>query len=135
VEASPMLRPLLPEILLIVLAIVVLAADLIWRPGRHGLGWLTAGGFGVTLAATLIWAVPAGTPELIFGGLARNDFLAFVFRVLFMLAGLIVAILSMDTPNLGDKGEYYSLLIVAVFGMNLMALASDMILLYLAVKP
>jgi NADH-quinone oxidoreductase subunit N len=129
-----MLRPLLPEILLIILAIVVLAGDLISRPGRRSLGWLTAGGFAVTLVATLLWAVPSSTPELIFGGLARNDFLAFVFRLLFMLAGLVVAILSMDTPGIGDKGEYYTLLIVAVFGMNLMALASDVILLYLAVE-
>jgi NADH-quinone oxidoreductase subunit N len=130
-----MLRPLLPEILLIVLAIVVLAFDLIWRPSRRrNLGWLTAGGFGITLLATLLWVVPPSTPELIFGGLIRNDFLAFVFRLLFMLAGLIVAILSMDTPDLGDKGEYYTLLIVSVFGMNLMAMASDIILLYLAVE-
>jgi NADH-quinone oxidoreductase subunit N len=84
--------------------------------------------------ATLLWAVPAGAPELIFGGMARNDFLAFVFRLLFMLAGLVVSILSMETPNLGNKGEYYTLLIVAVFGMNLMALASDVIMLYLAVE-
>jgi NADH-quinone oxidoreductase subunit N len=129
-----MLLPILPEIMLIVLAIVVLASDLIWRPGR-GLGWLTALGFGVTIVASLLWVVPpAGATGLILGGMARDDFLAFVFRLLFMLAGLIVAILSMDTPGLGDKGEYYTLLIVAVFGMNLMALASDVIMLYLAVE-
>ncbi len=129
-----MLRPLLPEILLLALAIVVLAVDLIWRPGRRGLGWLTAGGFAVALVATLLWAVPGAAPEPIFGGMARNDFLAFVFRVLFMLAGLVVAILSMDSPGLGEKGEYYTLVIVAVFGMNLMALASDLIMLYLALE-
>jgi len=129
-----MLLPILPEILLIVLAIVVLAGDLIWRPGR-GLGWFTAIGFGVIIVATLLWSAPApAAPGLILGGMARDDFLAFVFRLLFMLAGLIVAILSMDTPALGDKGEYYTLLIVAVFGMNLMALASDVIMLYLAVE-
>lgn len=130
-----MLLSLLPEILLLVLAGLVLGLDLARPQGnaRH-LGWLTAAGFGVILAATLLWVRPTGAPELIFGGLARHDFLAFVFRLLFLFSGLLVSILSLEVPGLGDKGEYYLLLIVAVFGMNLMALSADLIMLYLAVE-
>jgi NADH-quinone oxidoreductase subunit N len=130
-----MLLPLLPEILLIVLAVLVLGLDVFWRRGQpHRLGWLTVIGFGAILAATLLWVRPAGAPTLIFGGMARHDFIAFAFRLLFIFSGLVVTILSLEVPGLGDRGEYYGLLIIAVLGLDLMALAADLIMLYLAVE-
>ena len=134
-----MLRAILPEILLIILAALVMAVDLARPRGRQQiLGWMSAGGLGLILVASLVWAWPQTGTAPIFGGLVRNDFIAYVFRLLFLFSGLIVSILSTRTAGprqeLRGQGEYYALVIVAVFGMNLMAMASDVIMLYLALE-
>ena len=54
-----MVMALLPEILILVLAGLVLAGDLIWSDERkRSLGWLTAGGLALILVICLIFARP-----------------------------------------------------------------------------
>src|SRR3990172_5518918 len=98
--SNSMLLAILPEILLVILAFVVLGLDLL---------------------AALLFSRPAPDNALIFGGMLRADFLAFVFRLLFLFAGMIVALLSLDAEGVGTKGEYYAILIGAVLGMSFMA--------------
>jgi NADH-quinone oxidoreductase subunit N len=130
-----MVLALLPEMLLILLGGIVMAADLAWPEGRkRGLGLLTATGFGVVLLATLFAAQPPAAPTLIFGGMLRHDLAAFAFRVLFLFAGAITALISVDVADLGKAGEYYVVLIAAVIGMNFMAAAADLVMLYLALE-
>ena len=64
----------------------------------------------------------------------RNDFIAFTFRALFLFAGMIVALISLDVEGVGTKGEYYAILVGAVIGMDFMASAADLIMLYLAIE-
>jgi NADH-quinone oxidoreductase subunit N len=126
---------ILPEILLVALAGLIMLADLLWPESRkRGLGLLTAIGFGVTLVAALAFSRPSSEDALLFGGMIRDDFLAFFFRVLFLFSGAIVALISLDSPGVGRKGEYYAILVSAVLGMNFMASAADLIMLYLAVE-
>jgi NADH-quinone oxidoreductase subunit N len=40
----------------------------------------------------------------------------------------------MDTENLGNRGEFYLLLLASTLGMNLMAAAGDLVMLYLAIE-
>jgi NADH-quinone oxidoreductase subunit N len=129
------LRPLLPEVLLVLLAVLVFAIDAFWPKGQsRRLGWFTVLGFGAILGSTILWARPEGMPEPLFGGMIRNDPYAFFFRLVVLFSGLIVAIFSMEDSALQDKGEYYGLLVLTVFGLNLMALASDLLMLYLAME-
>lgn len=128
------LLAVLPEFLLVVLAALVLAVDLLrpeWRP--RGLGLFTALGCGVIMVVTLIFAMPTDA-RLIFGGMIRHDALAFIFRELFLFAALITALISIDSHGIGQKGEYYAILLGATLGMNLMAASADLIMLYLAVE-
>jgi NADH-quinone oxidoreductase subunit N len=130
-----MFLAILPEILLVALAALIMGVDLLWPESRkRGLGLLTALGFGVTLVATLVFSRPSAENALIFGGMIRDDFLAFFFRALFLFSGVIVALLSLDSPGVGRKGEYYAVVASAVLGMNLMAAAADLIMLYLAIE-
>jgi len=126
---------ILPEILLVALAALVMALDILWPASRRrAIGLMTAGGFTLIAVAALIFSRNAPDNPLILGCMIRDDGLAFFFRMMFIFSGMIVALLSVDSPGVGDKGEYYALIIGAVIGMNFMASAADLIMVYLAIE-
>jgi len=130
-----MLLAILPEIGLVVLAAVVLTLDLLQKGAfRRSLGWVTAGGLLVVAALAILLARPGTEPQLIFGGMLRLDGMAFVFRIVFLIGAAITALLMIDQQPDGQKGEFYALMLVATLGMNLMASAADLIMLYLAIE-
>ena len=145
-----MVLSLLPALSLLVLAGLILLVDLFMRPwrsprrfagprpstepgGRRGLGTLTAVGLLVILVMVLVYGRP-GAPLLVFGGMMRFDTASFAFAVVFLFAAAVTALLSVDVDGVGDRGEYYFLIVVATLGLCLMAAASDLILLYLAIE-
>jgi NADH-quinone oxidoreductase subunit N len=126
---------LLPELLLIGLAAVVMGLDLLWPESRkRALGLITAGGFGVVIIAALVFARPPADNPLIFGGMIRADGLAFFFRLMLLFSGLIVSLLSVESPGVARRGEYYAIVIGSIIGMNFMASAADLIMLYLSIE-
>ncbi len=130
-----MLLAILPEIGLVVLAAVVLSLDLIWHDQRcRNLGWFTAGGMLLIGAASVLFARPGPEPLLVFGGMLRFDQVGFVFRILFLAGAGMTALLAMDNESLCLHGEFYVMLITSTLGMVLMASATDLILLYLAIE-
>ena len=132
---SQTMLAILPEILLVCLAALVMALDILWPASRRrAIGLITAGGFGLIAVVALIFSRNAPDNPLIFGGMIRDDGLAFFFRMMFIFSGMIVALLSVDSPGVGGKGEYYALVIGAVIGMNFMASAADLIMVYLSIE-
>ena len=130
-----MLLAILPEIGLLVLAIVVLALDALLRKAKRPyLGWVTAGGLVLVGVLAAIFARPGAEPQLIWGGMLRLDAVAFVFRLIFLSGAALTALFAADSPVLGKRGEFYALLLVSTLGMSLMAAASDLIMLYLAIE-
>lgn len=129
------LLAVLPELLLVVLGGVIIVTDLALPAGRkRELGLVTAVGLGLVLAAALLVTLPQVDGALILGGMLRNDLAAFVFRALFLFAGAVTALISVDAPVVGKEGEYYLVLVAAVLGMGLMASAADLVMLYLAIE-
>lgn len=130
-----MLLAILPEILLLVLVGLVLIFDAVWdEDKRRNLGWVVAGGLVLILFISLGFASPRDATELVWGGMLRQDWLGFVFKMLFIFGAAITALFAMDVKGLGDRGEFYMLLLVSTMGMNLMATAADLIMLYLAIE-
>jgi NADH-quinone oxidoreductase subunit N len=130
-----MLLAILPEILLLVLAIVILAADTILRPNRRRfLGWIAAGGLIVILVTIIVYSRPDTAESLIFGGMLRHDWPAFSFKIIFLFAAAVTCLLSLGVEGVEKRGDYFALLIVTTLGMNLMAAAADLIMLYLAIE-
>ena len=125
----------LPEILLLVLAGIILIVGLTSQR-RSGLllSWLTALGLTGIIIITLLFGRPGESEVLIFGGMLRHDWLAFGFKVLFLFAAAMTALLSADAEGVEDRGEYYALLVIATLGMSLMASSADMIMLFLAIE-
>lgn len=130
-----MVLAILPEILLVALAGVILAFDAFGKPEtKRILGWLTATGLLVIMITSFLVSAPQEQGRLIFGGMLRNDWLSFAFNILFMFAAAITALFAIDMKGVGQKGEFYVLLLISTLGMSLMASAADVIMLYLAIE-
>ncbi len=126
---------ILPEILLLVLAILILVLDLVvTEKSRNTLGWVTAVGLVLIILVGLFASRPGDEPRLIWGGMLRHDWLGFIFSILFLFAAAITALMSVGLPKIGNRGEFYFLMLVSTLGMSLMASAADLIMLYLAIE-
>lgn len=125
---------ILPEILILALGLLILIFEPFWKEDqRRNAGWLTAGGLLVTMIVSLLFGRP-GDPTATLGGMIRFDWLGFFLKMLFMFAGAATALLLMDHEKAGKRGEAYLLLLASLLGMNLMAVASDLVMLYLAIE-
>ena len=128
--------PILPEVLLLALAVLVLILDPFLKKGanrRLFLGMFTAAGLLVTLTLSLLFARPAD-PSLVFGGMVRFDWLGFLFKMFFVFAAAVTALFFMDTDKLNQRAEAYLLLLAATIGMCLMSSSADLVMLYLAIE-
>ena len=133
---------LAPEIGLVVLLFLVLIFERLFKPkdGRQ-IGLFTAWGALASMLVTagLYWLFQQpnsawGVSESVFwGGMMRNDLVTFVFRIMFLAALVLTSLLSMDVARL-QKLEYYALLITATIGFSLMAAATDLIMIYIALE-
>jgi NADH-quinone oxidoreductase subunit N len=129
---------LVPELGLLVLLVAVIYFDRTLAEGQHRrVGALTAWGAAIILLATLaVWYFfdePGVQPVEVWGGMIRHDLVTLVFRVMFLLALLTVALIAMDVPRL-QRGEFFALIITATIGFSLMAASADLIMLYLALE-
>jgi len=132
---SSMYLALVPEITLLVTALLVLLFDALWdEEKRRNLGWLTFGGVVLAMVLAFFIGQPGATPELVWGGMLRHDWLAFTFALIFLFGAAITALLGMDVSELGRRGEFYILLLVSTIGMMLMAASADVVMLFLAIE-
>lgn len=129
-----MFASILPEILILVLAIILLCVEPFWKEDqRRNAGWLTAGGLFAIIIVSLLFGQP-GEPVAVLGGMIRFDWLGFFFKILFMFAAAVTALLLMDHEKAGQRGEAYVLLLASLLGMNLMAVSADLVMLYLSIE-
>jgi NADH-quinone oxidoreductase subunit N len=132
---SEMILAILPEIGLAVLAMLVLVFDLVWRgKDKRNLGWLAAGGIAVVFLLTLFLSRPGEQSTLVWGGMLRHDWLSFSFTLLFLFGAAVTSLFAMEMKSLGQRGEFYLLLLVSTLGMSLMAASADLIMLFLAIE-
>ncbi len=129
-----MFASILPEILILILAVILLCVEPFWKEDqRRNAGWLTAGGLFAIIIVSLLFGQP-GEPVAVLGGMIRFDWLGFFFKILFMFAAAATALLLMDHQKAGQRGEAYVLLLASLLGMNLMAVSSDLVMLYLSIE-
>jgi NADH-quinone oxidoreductase subunit N len=130
-----MIRAILPEIGLVVLGLIVLIYDLALRgEEKRGLGWLTAGGLAVVFLLTLIFSRPGEESVEVWGGMLRHDWMGFSFTLLFLFGAALTSLFAMEMKSLGQRGEFYFLLLVSTIGMVLMASSANLIMLFLAIE-
>jgi NADH-quinone oxidoreductase subunit N len=125
----------IPQLLLILFALIMPALDYIFRDKRI-LAWvaliplLTIGALTVAWLFAGIWTPPAsGTPLLeinVFSGL---------FLLVFVAVGIIVVLSSPDFIRKDkNQGEYYALVLLAIIGMSVVAESADLIALFVGLE-
>jgi NADH-quinone oxidoreductase subunit N len=127
---------LILEYATLALALGVLLIDL-WTPAEHKrfLGY----GAALGLAAILVYSFIRGdalASQYAFGHAYVLDTLALFFKRFFLLAGIIVLIMSVDFADRIESGiaEFYSLTLFALTGMLLAASANDFAMLFVSVE-
>jgi NADH-quinone oxidoreductase subunit N len=120
------------EILVVVLGLGLLLVDL-WTSSeqKRNLGYVAAIGIGLIL----LWSFRLGPVEAP-GQMYVLDSLALFFKRFFLLAALIVLVLSVDFAGRIGAGiaEYYGLMLFALAGMMFAASANDFTLLFVSVE-
>ncbi len=124
-------EPLIPELLLISLAVLLIGCDVFIPRQRQQLPWLTVIGCSTALAMVL-----GAQPTSAFGGLFLADGYAMVFKAICLGAVILTALMSERFCRIIGlrQGEYYSLLLLSLVGMLLMASAGDLMVLYLGLE-
>ncbi len=97
------------------------------------MAFLTAGGLALILLVLLTVGYPGDEVQVAFGGMVRHDMAAVVFQTIFLIAAALTAVLSADVEKLRE-GEYFAILLVSTLGMSLMASATDLIMIYVAME-
>jgi NADH-quinone oxidoreductase subunit N len=122
---------LLPQIILVVAALIVLLADLAVRQKRV-LGWLSLIAMLAALAAVLF--LRPATPE--FQGMALADGLGLFAAAAILIAGSLAILLGIERTGDFTKhsGAYYALLLLATAGMIAMAKGSDFLTIFLGLE-
>jgi NADH-quinone oxidoreductase subunit N len=99
------------------------------------LSLLGLAGAGVTLALQALGRLP-GAGESAFSGMVTVDGFSLFLQGTFILTGMVgilVAIHYLERRGI-ERGEYYTLLLFTVTGMMLMAMANNLIVIFLAIE-
>jgi NADH-quinone oxidoreductase subunit N len=139
------LRPIGPELILVGVALLVMMQDAL-RPSRdqRPAALLSLAGLAAAAAYSVyLWGwIPkqiarnGGKPLIVLGGMvAADQFAVFIRIVLIATAGIGVLLAYHYLDRAGEyRGEYYALLLIATAGMTLIASATDLILVFLALE-
>ncbi len=126
---------IIPEMSLVILAGIILLVDLLYHDREKPLfGWIAAAGFLIIAVLAALFSKPGAEAELVFGGMLRNDWASFTFRLIFLLGAAITVLIGCE-GGLGRRhAEYCALVVIATLGMSLMASSANLIMLYLAIE-
>jgi NADH-quinone oxidoreductase subunit N len=134
------LKPLGPELILVGTAIAVLLLDAL-RPteDQRPALLLTLGGIaGAGAYAIYLWSWVArpDSPISVLGGMVGADRFSVFFRLVLLGVAALAVLLSYHYLDRADeaRGEYYPLLLFATAGMTLIASATDLIVVFLALE-
>jgi NADH-quinone oxidoreductase subunit N len=129
-----LIMTLLPEIMLVLLALLVLGFDLGMKNARPSiLGWVTAIGLIIIAIFSIGFSGPPPVDPLVWGGMLRLDLAARLFRMLFLIGAALTSMLAMEDEE-NNRGEFYFLLIISTLGLSLLAAAADLIMVFLSLE-
>jgi NADH-quinone oxidoreductase subunit N len=126
------------EWLVIGLGLIILLADLWITPAsRKNLGYLAALGLAAILIYSLV-AFPAGDADVqhAFGNMYALDGLALFFKRFFLLAAIVVLLMSVEFAEAFATGigEYYALILFALAGMLFASSVNNFALLFVSLE-
>jgi len=127
----PILLGLLPELVLVTGASLLLIVGLSPSKNRGATCWaLTL----LTLVGAVLatWYVSANPPER--DPSISADSLVWFTRIVVLAVGLLILMVNRHVPEDGEQGEFMALALFSLAGVLLVAIANDLILLFLALE-
>jgi NADH-quinone oxidoreductase subunit N len=123
-----------PELILSGTLLLVLAADLVLRPGRKWVSMVLA--FLGVAAALGVELSLVGQTRSSFGGTYVSGPFAVLFKVFFLSVALVVLLLSLRYFREGRyyQGEYYFLLLSSFLGMLTISSSRDLLMLFISLE-
>ena len=131
----PDLYPLSAEIFVLIMACVVMVADLYFSDKQHRRTyWLTQ----ITLFAAIFISAHNldETGTVLYSGMFINDYMACVLKISIYIVTMIGLLFARDYIAARNflRGEYYMLTLFAVLGMMVMVSAHSMLTIYLGLE-
>ena len=125
-----------PELCLTAGVVVLLVLDLLWRRSPARVARLTVAALLVLGAAGALLAVQPDAATWLFNKMLVTDRFATFFKWLFLGAGAATVVVTALGTELAREriGEFFALLVAVVLGLFLMAGASDLLMMYLAIE-
>jgi NADH-quinone oxidoreductase subunit N len=123
----------IPITILALSAIAAMVAEAIRRPGERmpiaGFGLI--GCAGAALASVFLWNSDAQS----FGVIRADNFAIFI-NIILCIVGVLTMLLSHETVERDEipAGEYYALTLFALCGMMMMAAATDLLVIFVALE-
>ena len=127
-----------PELIITVAVVLLLMIDVQWKPGYRWWGIAAGLGFAGAIAASVMqWAGHRGedAAEYFRGMIATDGFSAFAGMLIFPIAGMALMTAWPLVRSLGRRGaEFVVLVMIAAAGAHLMAAASNLVMLFIALE-
>ncbi len=125
---------ILPLIVLVAWATLLILVDLVIPPDRKSITVLLSA-LGLVISLVLLF-VPLQRQQEAFNRMVVVDGFAVFLSVIFLGSGLVAIALSYDYLKRMkiDRSEYYILMLFSIAGMMLMAIAADLIVVFLALE-
>jgi len=126
---------LLPQLILFLGAVLVFSLDLVGSKEKKWLPYLALAGALISLAVSLYlfgWAEIE--EETVLGGMLALDSFSLFFQIFAAVVASLVILLSMAYLDLKSphQGEYYTFILLACFAIALLALSSDLVMIFIA---
>lgn len=129
---------LLPEIIICGMALIVMLIEPFLKAEKKQavmhLSWIAA--VAALFSIYLIWNGNPDLPSIQFADAYRIDSYSLLFKAIFLIGALLTILISsnfLKFKNVAD-GEFYSLILLATFGMMNMASAGDLIVLFIGLE-
>jgi len=128
------LHIIVPQIILLISAIILLLLPLFWKRAGVGL-WACVAltGFVVALYALFnLWQHPSAG----FGGMVMNDRFALAVQIILIIAGIMTVLVSINEVEKTylPYGEFFALLQFAVLGMMIMVSSTNLLVIFLGLE-
>ena len=124
-----------PELILTLTIVGVVLVDLVLSGKKKAVltGLVLAG---LVISLFSIWGLYDEEPRSLFSGMIALDGFALFFKLLFVTTTIVVTLFGLQSPDIAEEriGEFYGLFLSVVLGLFLMASATNLLMMYLAIE-
>jgi NADH-quinone oxidoreductase subunit N len=135
-DYAQLFSAVIPETILAIGALLLLAADLIWLRNRtvRSRTRVLAAILAATCGASLWWIVNRSHPLTLLDGMLVLDQTSLVIKGVILVLTAFTAAVSLESRFTKHLGEYFALLLLAATGMMLLVSSDNLLMIFVALE-